>query len=118
MSNNAIKSGNEVDMQKLLEKVPNRFILSIGVAKRSKQLAEGVRPLIDVEEGDRDYIKIALREIAEGKIKIVMDRIEEDIELIDEMDQLLESEIMEEQEQEEKKPVKEKNRPKSKSLAA
>jgi len=51
-----------------LEKIPNRFQLTLVAALRSRQLVNGAEPLIDME-GSRDKSSvIALKEIAAGLI--------------------------------------------------
>ena len=51
-----------------LEKIPNRFQLTLVAALRSRQLVNGSEPLIDTE-GSRDKSSvIALKEIAAGLI--------------------------------------------------
>ena len=51
-----------------LEKIPNRFQLTLVAALRSRQLVNGAEPLIDME-GLRDKSSvIALKEIAAGLI--------------------------------------------------
>ena len=51
-----------------LEKIPNRFQLTLVAALRSRQLVNGEEPLIDME-GSRDKSSvIALKEIAAGLI--------------------------------------------------
>ena len=51
-----------------LEKIPNRFQLTLVAALRSRQLVNGAEPLI-VMEGSRDKSSvIALQEIAAGLI--------------------------------------------------
>ena len=51
-----------------LEKIPNRFQLTLVAALRSRQLVNGSEPLIDME-GSRDKSSvIALKEIAAGLI--------------------------------------------------
>jgi DNA-directed RNA polymerase subunit omega len=58
-----------VTIEDCLEKVENRFALSIAAMKRAKQLVKGTKPLC--EETDNKHVVLALREIAEGKIKVV-----------------------------------------------
>ena len=53
-------------MRKALEKIPSRYELTVVAAERCKQLMNGARPLVD-PKGDHPR-KIALREIAEGKL--------------------------------------------------
>ena len=51
-----------------LEKIPNRFQLTLVAALRSRQLVNGAEPLIDMK-GSRDKSSvIALKEIAAGLI--------------------------------------------------
>ena len=57
-----------------LEKIPNRFQLTLVAALRSRQLVNGAEPLIDME-GSRDKSSvIALKEIAAGLIGEEIDR--------------------------------------------
>ena len=57
----------EIPMEKLLEKVDNPYELVMLAAKRTRQLTQGSPKL--VEGDDLKLSTIALREIAEGKIK-------------------------------------------------
>ncbi|MBC6415198.1 MAG: DNA-directed RNA polymerase subunit omega [Bdellovibrionales bacterium] len=54
-----------VTVEDCLEKVPNRFELSILVSKRVKQLLKGASPLV---ESTNKPVVIALREVAKGKV--------------------------------------------------
>ncbi len=56
-----------VTVQDCLEQVPNRFLLTMIAAKRSKQLYKGAPPLIENRSGNKNVV-LALREIAAGKI--------------------------------------------------
>jgi len=58
-----------VTIEDCLEKVVNRFALSVASMKRAKQLVKGATPLS--EETENKHIVTALREIAEDKIKVV-----------------------------------------------
>ena len=51
-----------------LEQIPNRFQLTLVASLRSRQLANGAEPLINVEGSNDKPSAIALREIAEGLI--------------------------------------------------
>ena len=51
-----------------LEKIPNRFQLTLVASLRSRQLSNGAEPVIDVEGSNDKPSVIALREIAEGVI--------------------------------------------------
>ena len=55
-----------ITVEDCLEKIPSRFILVQLAAKRTRQLLKGAKPLI---ESDNRDIVIALREIAEGKVR-------------------------------------------------
>lgn len=57
-----------VTIEDCLEKVENRFALSIAAMKRAKQIAEGSAPLS--EETENKPIVLALREIAEEKVTV------------------------------------------------
>ncbi len=60
-----------------LEKVGyDRYLLSLGVAQRANELALGKPPLIDVDIKKYKYTDIALMEIAQGKLKIQVDKTE------------------------------------------
>ncbi|MDR1450986.1 MAG: DNA-directed RNA polymerase subunit omega [Helicobacteraceae bacterium] len=47
----------------------NRYLLSVGVAKRVSQLQSGADPLVEVAKFEKP-VDIALREIAAGLIEI------------------------------------------------
>ena len=51
-----------------LEQIPNRFQVTLVASLRSRQLANGAEPLINVEGSNDKPSVIALREIAEGLI--------------------------------------------------
>ena len=53
-------------LRKAMEKIPSRYELAVVAAERCKQLMNGARPLVE-PRGDHPR-KIALREIAEGKL--------------------------------------------------
>jgi DNA-directed RNA polymerase subunit omega len=55
-----------ITVEDCLEKIPSRFILVQLASKRARQLLKGAKPLI---ESDNREIVIALREIAEGKVR-------------------------------------------------
>jgi DNA-directed RNA polymerase subunit omega len=56
-----------ITVEDCLTKVPNRFELVVGAAKRAKQLLKGARPLV---ESDNKDVVTALREIAAGKVTL------------------------------------------------
>ena len=51
-----------------LEQIPNRFQLTLVAAFRSRQLANGADPLIDVAGSNDKPSVVALREIAAGLV--------------------------------------------------
>ena len=57
-----------IDLKKLLEIVPNRFLLTLAAARRARQIFEGARPLVDFKISKNRPLDIALYEIQEGKI--------------------------------------------------
>jgi DNA-directed RNA polymerase subunit omega len=56
-----------ITVEDCLQKIPNRFELVLLASKRAKQLLRGAKPLI---ESDNREIVVALREIAEGKVRM------------------------------------------------
>lgn len=50
-----------------LEKIPNRFQLTLAAAYRARQVANGSEPLVSGAGKDKPTV-IALREIAAGKV--------------------------------------------------
>ncbi len=48
----------------------DHYILSLMVAKRANELAEGAQPLIKVDKNKEKLTDIALKEIAEGLIEL------------------------------------------------
>jgi DNA-directed RNA polymerase subunit omega len=57
-----------ITVEDCLERIPNRFELVLGAARRAKQLLKGARPLVDSDNKD---VVTALREIAAGKVAVV-----------------------------------------------
>ena len=51
--NTAEKKDDSYRISEILRRIPNRFLLSIAVAKRARQLKEGARPLIDIETNNK-----------------------------------------------------------------
>ena len=60
---------------KALERVNyDRYLLSVAVAKRANELASGSEPLENVDIKKMKYTDIAIMEIAEGLIKIDVEK--------------------------------------------
>jgi len=57
-----------VTVEDCLDVIPNRFLLAMVAAKRSKQLYKGAEPLIENKSGNKKIV-VALREIAANKIE-------------------------------------------------
>lgn len=55
-----------------LEKIPNRFQLTLVAAYRARQLANGSEPLLNTHGQKDKATVIALREIAAGKVGLEM----------------------------------------------
>lgn len=58
----------EPTVNNLLEKVDNRFRLVIVTSKRARQIAEGSKPLTEVDE--KSPVTLAANEISEGKVTV------------------------------------------------
>lgn len=62
-------------MEKLLEKVDNRFVLSIVSSRRGRQLLAGANPLVEVDKDEKGLpILIALREMMNDKILVKVEQ--------------------------------------------
>jgi len=60
---------------KALERVNfDRYLLSVAVSKRANELASGDEPLVNVDIKKMKYTDIAIMEIAEGLIKIDVEK--------------------------------------------
>ena len=59
---------SRISVEDCLQKVNNRFELVMLASKRARQLFKGAKPLI---ESDNREVVVALREIADGKVKKV-----------------------------------------------
>jgi DNA-directed RNA polymerase subunit omega len=57
---------SRITVEDCLQKVNNRFELVMLASKRARQLFKGAKPLID---SDNREVVVALREIAEGKVR-------------------------------------------------
>ena len=54
-----------------MEKVSDVRMFIVGVSRRASELAKGARPLIRMTPGEeREWLDIALQEVAEGKVVI------------------------------------------------
>jgi DNA-directed RNA polymerase subunit omega len=62
---------SRITVEDCLQKVDNRFELVMLASKRARQLVKGAKPLID--SSNREVV-VALREIADGKVKKSSDR--------------------------------------------
>jgi DNA-directed RNA polymerase, omega subunit len=58
-----------VTIEDCLEKVENKYALSVAAMKRARELVKGAKPLS--EETDNKAVVLALREIAEGKVGVI-----------------------------------------------
>ncbi len=64
---------SRITVEDCLERVNNRFELVMLASKRARQLFKGAKPLI---ESDNREIVVALREIAEGKVRKLDDQLQ------------------------------------------
>ncbi|GAB3263371.1 DNA-directed RNA polymerase subunit omega [Chitinimonas naiadis] len=58
-----------ITVEDCLDRIPNRFDLTLTAAYRARQLANGSTPLVDAAGRDKPTV-LALRELAAGKIGI------------------------------------------------
>ena len=56
-----------ITVEDCLQQVPNRFLLVMVAAKRTKQLYKGATPLIENKSSNKRVV-LGLREIAAGKV--------------------------------------------------
>lgn len=56
-----------ITVEDCLTQIPNRFLLVMVAAKRTKQLYKGAQPLIENKAGNKKVV-LALREIAAGRV--------------------------------------------------
>lgn len=62
---------NEVMLAKAKEKVDDPRMFIVGVSRRARELAKGARILVELDPNkEKDYLDIALQEVAEGKVII------------------------------------------------
>ena len=64
---------NEDYLAQARQKVSDVRMFIVGVSRREAELAKGARPLVKLsidEEREKDYLNIALKEVAEGKVVI------------------------------------------------
>ena len=108
----------KVDSTQLLKKIPNRFLLSVAIAKRARQISEGEKPLVEVlRDKPMNPINIAMKEFNEGLITITeKNEVDDELELIEKLDKNLEERIEKQKIEDEKNKPKEKTKKKSKSL--
>lgn len=62
---------SRITVEDCLERVNNRFELVMLASKRARLLFKGAKPLIDSENRE---VVVALREIAAGKVKKLVDQ--------------------------------------------
>ncbi len=60
-----------ITVEDCLRRVPNRFILVLMAAARTKQILKGSKPRV---QADNKEVVLALREIAAGKVTLVMNK--------------------------------------------
>ena len=85
---------SSISMTEIEKLIPNRFLLSVAVAKRARQLREGYRPLIEVTEENPNPILIALKEIELGKLELNHSvQLDSDSELLQRMEMDLDYEV-------------------------
>ena len=48
----------------------DKYILSVAVSQRSNELADGAKPLLNIDPKKMQFSELAIREIASGVLKI------------------------------------------------
>ncbi|APG26674.1 DNA-directed RNA polymerase subunit omega [Syntrophotalea acetylenivorans] len=56
-----------ITVEDCLQQIPNRFLLVMVAAKRTKQLYKGSQPLIENKSNNKKIV-LGLREVAAGKV--------------------------------------------------
>ncbi len=59
-----------ITIEDCLEKIGNKFALSIAAMKRARQISKGA-VVVASENDDNKHVVSALREIAEGKVDVI-----------------------------------------------
>ncbi|MGL5949820.1 MAG: DNA-directed RNA polymerase subunit omega [Cetobacterium sp.] len=67
----------EITYDELLNKIPNKYILTITAGKRSRELGKGAPTLIKAAKKDTD-VKKAFKEIMENKIGYAIEIVSEE----------------------------------------
>lgn len=108
----------EQKLNTILKQVPDRFLLTLAVSKRARQLKDGTRPLIPGVADDAPPILVALDEMYAGKIAVsVKEKRKSNEDLLEDMESGVFDEDAEESTETEKKP-KDKPKAKSRSIGA
>ncbi|QDQ26555.1 DNA-directed RNA polymerase subunit omega [Chitinimonas arctica] len=58
-----------ITVEDIIERIPNRFDLTLAAAYRARQLANGSSPLVETAGRDKPTV-LALREMAAGKVGV------------------------------------------------
>ncbi len=62
---------NEELLAQAKSQVKDVRMFIVGVSRRARELAEGARTMVEVTPGlEKDYLDLALKEVAEGKVII------------------------------------------------
>lgn len=124
MKNSEEKNFPVADMKKILDKNPNRFLLSVAIAKRARQIKEGAKPFVEYDpEMPFSSVYLAMKEYELGffDINVKTSNASEDEDLLESLEKTMEDELAQEEaeiQQDDKKAKEAKAKPKSKSLAA
>jgi len=57
-----------ITVEDCLNQIPNRFLLVMVAAKRTKQLYKGAQPMVENRLGNKKVV-VSLREVAAGKVE-------------------------------------------------
>ncbi len=108
----------EINISKLLARVPNRFLLCVAASRRARQIKDNLHQSGVLEEIPTMPVIEALEEIMTGKVTVTMKgKAQADAEDAEATAQAAPKAVVEEAPKEDKK-IREKSKSKSKSLAA
>ena len=108
-----------VDITDLLKIIPNRFLLCSAISKRSRQLSEGEKPLIDVvREKPFNPVSIAMKELLLGKFEVsIKENVDDEIEFIEKLDKTLDEKIQQQENSEDSVSKSKDKKNKTKSVS-
>ena len=85
----------DVDISHLYKKIPNRFLLSVAISKRARQIMEGEKPLVDHIPGKpMNPVALAIKELEADLIDVsIKEEIDEELEMLEKLDKNLDAKL-------------------------